>query len=338
MKSYLEATSIPTVEVAGVPLPRLVLGNLPFLGESYQGPEKNKVYAERFSHAENTVRIIRRAVSDFGLTVVGVMPPMMGELARLFFEALREVISETQVEIGLISCFTIPLQMRGERVDDYRRWVTYHSIEAQGKAEVTEKYLSDPILLSREGWRQRFPEVLTQMKPYSREEIVGMTLDKMGLERMLGALSSFRTLLAEPGSETDFLALTGRTDILEEVVATCSKRLGCPVVVGTHHAGVTIPILDASGILISGYVTPVNSIGALMLPSQEQALEALSKTKKTLIAIKPMAGGRIAPKKAFEYVFKKVGATSCMIGVASETELQRDVQAAEYFVTASPFH
>ena len=328
MKSYLDVTALPTVQVAGVPLPRLILGNLPFLGESYQSPEKNKVYAERFLRVENTVKILKRAVMDFGLSVVGVMPPTMGELSRLFFEALLKVSTETQVEIGLISCLMIPLSIRGERVDDYRRWVTYHSIEAQGKVEVTEKYLSDPILLCREGWRQRFLETLAEMKPYSREEIVDMTLERSRLEKMLDAFSGFRSLLVEPGSETDFLALTGRTDILEEVVKTSAEKLGCPVVVGTHHAGSTIPILDASGIPISGYVTPVNSIGALMFPSQKQALEALSNTRKPLIAIKPMAGGRIAPENAFEYVFKKVGAASCMVGMASEAELQQDVQAA----------
>jgi hypothetical protein len=235
------------------------------------------------------------------------------------------------VEIGLISCFMIPLSLRGEHIDDYRRWVTYHSIEAEGKTDVTERYLSDPILLCREGWKQRFPEALTQMKPYSREEIADMILDKSRLEKMLSVLSGFRTLLVEPGSETDFLALTGRMDILEEVVATSAERLGCPVVVGTHHAGSTIPILDASTMPISGYVTPVNSIGALMLPTQKQALEALSNMKKTLIAIKPMAGGRITPEKAFEYVFRKVETAICMIGLASESELQQDIPAAKAF-------
>ncbi len=332
MRSYLDATTLPTVEVAGVPLPRLILGNLPFLGESYQGPEKNKMYAERFLHLENTVNILRRAVMGFGLTAVGVMPPTMGELSRLFFEALRRVSTETQVEVGLISCFMIPLSIKGERLDDYRRWVTYHSIESQGKSEVTEKYLSDPILLCREGWGEKFPKALAETKTYSHEEIADMTLERSRLEKMLGAFSGFRTLLAEPGSETDFLALTGRTDILEEVVKTSAERLKCPVVVGTHHAGSTIPILDASGIAISGYVTPINSMGALMLPSQKQALEALSNTRKPLVAIKPMAGGRIVPAKAFDYVFEEVGAASCMIGLASEAELQQDVQAANRLI------
>jgi len=333
MRSYLDATTLPTVEVSGVPLPRLILGNLPFLGESYQGPEKNKIYAERFLHLENTINTLRRAVIDFGLTAVGVMPPTMGELSRLFFEALRRISTDTQVEVGLISCFMIPLSIRGERIDDYRRWVTYHSIESHGRPEVTEKYLSDPILLCREGWRERFPGALAKPKPYSREEIADITLERSRLEKILGAFSGFRTLLAEPGSETDFLALTGRMDILEEVIETSAERLGCPVVVGTHHAGSTIPILDASEIPISGYVTPVNSIGALMLPSQRQALEALSKTRKVLIATKTMAGGRIVPDEAFKYVFSRVGAGSCMIGVASETELKQDVQAAMRFIT-----
>ncbi len=338
MRSYLDATTLPTVKIAGVPLPRLILGNLPFLGESYQGAEKNRIYTKRFLHLENTVNILRHAIEDFGLTVIGVMPPTMGELSRLFFEALRKVSTETEVDVGLISCFRIPLSIGGERVDDYRRWMTYHSFETQCNRQVTKKYLSDPILLCREGWKEKLPEALTNLKPYSSEEIADLKLERSRLDKMLSAFSGFRTLLAEPGSETDFLALARRTDILEEVVRTSTRKLECPVVVGTHHAGSTIPILDASGISISGYVTPVNSIGALMLPSQRQALEALSRTRKSLIAIKAMAGGRVTPNDAFEYVFSRVGAGSCMVGVASETELGRDVQAARRFIFQNRQH
>jgi len=315
-----------------------VLGNLPFLGESYQGSERNKLYAERFSHPENTLAIVKRAVSSYGLTVMGAMPPTIGELSRLFFEVLQRASTETQVEIGLISCFAIPLSIEGEDVDDYRRWVTYHSIESQDDDGVTQKYLNDPLLLCREGWRQRFARALESTEPYSREEIESMMLSRPKLDKMLDSLSSFRNLLVEPGSETDFLALTGRIDILQEVVTASVEKLGCPVVLGTHHAGYTIPILDASNIPFSGYVTPVNAIGALMLPSQGKVAEALSCTKKPIIAIKPMAGGRIGPDNAFRYVFQEAKAAVCMMGVASEIELEQDVQAAKRFVVdSSPY-
>ena len=57
MKSYVEASRFPLTEINGIPIPRLILGHLPFIGESYQGPEKNQMYINRFSNVENTIKI-----------------------------------------------------------------------------------------------------------------------------------------------------------------------------------------------------------------------------------------------------------------------------------------
>ena len=43
--------------------------------------------------------------------------------------------------------------------------------------------------------------------------------------------------------------------------------------------------------------------------------------------IKPLAGGRISPRKAFTYVFD-FDVESCMIGVGSVAELKEDVHSA----------
>ena len=328
MKSYIEASELPVFEIGGVRVPRLILGNLPFLGESYQGPEKNRVYAQRFSKVEVTTKLLKEAIAQHGLTAISVMPPGMGPLSRLFFQALEAVSKETGVEPGLIACFMIPLRIGSKSVDDYRRWITYHSIEAARDKAVAEKYLTDPILLCREGWSEKFPVALANLRPYSSEEIRDLTYDRSRLEEVLHPLKEYRVLLIEAGSETDFLALTGRTDLLQEIIDQARDYLGCPAVVGVHHAGSTIPIIEDSRVGVEGYVTPVNSLGALMLPNKEKALEAIRSRNHPIIAIKPMAGGRVPPEKAFNFVFGDVGADACMIGVASEEELDIDVREA----------
>jgi hypothetical protein len=318
-----------TVNIGGADVPRLILGNLPFLGESYQGPEKNRLYAERFSNVENTAKILRCAISEHGLTAVGAMPSANGRLARLFFEALERASSESGIDVGLVACFRIPMTIGGKPVDDYRRWVTYYAIEAGKDAEAEERYLRDPILLCREGWETRFPQALVNLEPYSPEDFSKIAIDKSTLEKTFNLLEGLNIILVEPGSETDFLALTGRLDVLEELVAYSKDRLRCPVVLGTHHAGSTIPILEGARLDIAGYVTPVNPIGALMLPTQKRALKAIFGSFRPIIAIKPLAGGRVSPSEAFNYVFNEVGAACCMFGAASEEELQVDVEAAK---------
>ena len=66
-----------------------------------------------------------------------------------------------------------------------------------------------------------------------------------------------------------------------------------------------------------------------MLPTHSQALEAIASTSKPVIAIKPLAGGRIPPSQAFEYVFQVAYADAVMIGVASEEEFDEDLTAAQ---------
>ena len=65
-----------------------------------------------------------------------------------------------------------------------------------------------------------------------------------------------------------------------------------------------------------------------MLPTQRLALEAVKNASRPVIAIKPLAGGRIPPKQAFDYVYENARVDSCMVGVGSEEELDIDLRAA----------
>ncbi len=66
----------------------------------------------------------------------------------------------------------------------------------------------------------------------------------------------------------------------------------------------------------------------MMFPTQQLAVEALKNSKKPVIAIKPLGGGRIEPKRAFHYVYDIVEADSCMVGIASSEEMEADLEAA----------
>ena len=172
MREYVEASRFPLVRIGGVPVPKLVLGHLPFVGESYQGVKKNQEYCEKFSHVENTIRILKRAVNDYGVTVVATMPATEGRLSTLLLDAIKEVIKATSVEIAGVPCFRIPLRVGDKSIDDYRRWITYYEIEKKTVGEdLLKRYVEDPILQCREGWRERFPKALTRIQPYNREEV-----------------------------------------------------------------------------------------------------------------------------------------------------------------------
>jgi hypothetical protein len=326
---HVETTPIPSIEMGDIMIPRIILGHLPFVGESYQGDERNKALAKTFSHVENTINVIAKAVNDYGITAIAVGAASESHLSSLLLDAVRKVSEITRTELSLIPCLRIPLTLDGKPIDDYRRWVTYYAFERRIVGDnLIKKYVQDPILLCRRGWAKRFPAAQEQSSPYSKEEIERLRINYAGLEVALASFKESKVVFAEAGSESDFLAMTDRLDLLEEFTHFLGTKLRCPVVLGLHHAGTSIPILETSDLDIVGYVTPINRIGALMLPSQERALKAIKASRKRVIAIKPMAGGRIPPREAFEYVFNEAKADASMVGVASEAEVDEDIPIA----------
>jgi hypothetical protein len=314
--------------MTSVQMPQLILGHLPFLGESYQGQLRNREYMGRFSKIENTIRILTKAVEEYGITVLSAAPASESQLAEQLLEAVRVASQMTERKLSLIPCLRIPLTIDGVAVDDYRRWLTYYEVERKVDGRILERYLDDPILQCRESWREKLLHASVNSTPYSTAEIERLSVDYETVRSRLDSLQGFDVLFVEPGSETDFLVASGRLDLLEGLVEWIQGTYGHEVILGTHHAGSTIPILEESGIRFQGYVTPINRLGVMMFPTQRLALEAVKKAKKPVIAIKPLAGGRIPPKQAFHYVYKVTGVDSCMVGVGSDEELDTDLKAA----------
>lgn len=230
------------------------------------------------------------------------------------------------MKIQLIPCFGIPLEFRGEKIDDYRRWATYLDYETENFGNVTERYLEDPILNCRYDWR----ESLGRAKPYKLKELEReLKVNWEKWEDRLFKFSSYNLAWLELGSESDFLAIA-RIDLLEELIDRIFGVVN-RTLLGIHHAGASIPLIEEERIKIVGYVTPVNKLGVMMFPTQQEAETIIGKASragKIIIGIKPLAGGRIEPREALDYVYRKMKADSCMIGVCSVKEAEEDFQIA----------
>ncbi len=329
MKNYVTACGFPLQKIGNIPVPKLILGHLPFVGESYQGSEKNREYTTRFSDTKNTVKILKIAVEKYGLTVTAAGIPANDPLSSLYFEAIKETEKLADTEIAVVPCIQIPLTINGKPVDTYRRWLTYYEVERQlAGEEILGKYLEDPVLQCRKDWKTQFKETLQYSKPYGKKEWNNLQIDFKSLEKEITVLEDFKILFAELGSETDFLAVTDRLDLLETLVDSLRNKHGHSILLGVHHAGVTIPKLEKSEIKFDGYVTPINKMGIMMFPTSGLAVEAIKAAKRHVIAIKPLAGGRIKPKAALEYVYREMEIDFCMIGVGTEKEAEENFSTA----------
>jgi len=271
---------------------RLILGNLPFLGISYQGRERDRECRERFSDKNEMKRVMRVAI-DYGTRFFSASSHRFNELAPLHLEAIREVEEEEGTEIILISCISVPLKIGGAGVNDYKRWKTHVVYEAErfGR-DVLRRTLEDPVLNCRPAWREN----LVSARPYAEAQLQRrLSIDWGSWEESIDRLSSWRVGWIEPGSETDFLALS-RIDLLGELIDR-TRDAGYRCLLGSHHLGVTARLLGEAGLRgFDGYVTPINKLGVMMFPTRREAEEAARESRdrgRMIIAIKPFAGGRI---------------------------------------------
>ena len=309
-------------------LQRMILGNLPMLGISYQGRERDDEYKKRFSDKREMKRVMRVAIR-FGVNLFAASSHGFNELAPTYLEAVEEVEEEAETDLSLITCISVPLELRGRRINDYRKWKTHLDYESEKFGiEVRGRFFEDPILNCRPSWKEN----LKLAKPYKARELNReLKADWRRWEESVEKLSDYRIAWMEPGSETDFLAIS-RTDLLEELLDRIHE-LGYRSLLGSHHLGTSVELIEEKKVKrFDGYVTPVNKLGVMMFPAQRVAENSIRRARKLgrlVVAIKPFGGGRIEPKEALRYVYRELKVDSCMMGVGSVKEAKEDFRTTE---------
>jgi len=107
------------------------------------------------------------------------------------------------------------------------------------------------------------------------------------------------------------------------------RDAGARPAASTHSPGTTIPLLDDLDFEV--YLAPVNPVGYGMEPDVESTLKAVEHTKKKVLAIKPLAAGKLPPERwVFEYIYKY--ADSIAVGITSEEEMEETYSASGIFI------
>lgn len=299
----------------------LILGHMPMVGVSYQNKERDEEYRKRFSDENEMAKIIETAAKK-GVRKFASATPNSSPLASLHIRVLR-AFADQGLDVQLIPCLGIPLRLGERMVDDYRRWATYLTYESKTYHEVRQNMLDDPILSFRDGWR----ELLPISKPYGGKDFQDLNVDWRKIEENMSIFKELPVQYIEPGSETDFLALAGRFDLLGELIDKILEAGFRGILFGVHHAGMTIPKLEEELNRFDGYLTPLNPLGVMMFPTKASAEAAVNETCRDVYAIKPFAGGRIEPRTAFTYVFS-FPVKGCIFGAGSVSEVEIDLGSA----------
>jgi len=130
------------------------------------------------------------------------------------------------------------------------------------------------------------------------------------------------------GQVTDTLFRRGPRDFSPEFAEQMAvmRKLGLAPGASTHNAGETVPAMASHDVVVVN--TPVNKVGWRMCPCPEDALGALAATEKTVIAMKPLAMGRVPPAEGMAYTLGRPEVDLVVVGVASPQEAEETFGAA----------
>lgn len=103
------------------------------------------------------------------------------------------------------------------------------------------------------------------------------------------------------------------------------KEEGIITGIVTHEPGRAIP--EAESIEdIDLILAPANKLGRFMEPSFESSVRAIENSSKKIIAIKPLAAGKLKPSDAFDFLSNLVDGVA--VGIASKEEARETFSAA----------
>jgi len=88
----------------------------------------------------------------------------------------------------------------------------------------------------------------------------------------------------------------------------------------SHNGGETIPLAEKYDVAVVN--TPINKIAWRMCPCVEEVLGAVRASSKKVIAMKPLAMGRVAPAEAMAYIASVPGVDGVCIGIGTPAEAE----------------
>lgn len=329
MKSYTADSRFPLVEIAGRKIPRIILGQHPYDGTTYTSWARDQAYRRRWTGPQSMVALMKPIVQRFGLTASREVPTDTA-LSQWHQDALTRTMDDLDREIALILGTALPTTPRPD-TSEYLYRLSY----ALAGDDFAAIWRVDPIV------RYRFLERLRQRQAdidaFARHAVdIPLTtppglrefeVDYEALDAMLNRYRDFTIPLFASNAAFELLVLTKRFDELQRIVDSIRRRFG-GFLLGTHYAGVIIPLVEDAGVHVDGYLTPVNAEGIYMFPTQKHAVEAIRRAGKPVVAIKPLGGGRVSPKKAFHYLFHDLDIPASMVGIGSLAEAEETLGAA----------
>ncbi len=128
-------------------------------------------------------------------------------------------------------------------------------------------------------------------------------------------------------SYTDNNLVPARNDLIGyRKISKMIREYGMVPGLSTHRPE-TIVTMDKSGMDVQTYVLPFNSIGFLSYVEVEWVSQVFRRSRRPIVAIKPLAAGRITPQVGLPFVVRGIKEEDPIaIGFCSPLEVEEDVE------------
>ena len=137
-----------------------------------------------------------------------------------------------------------------------------------------------------------------------------------------GQLTDALYVKSENAMQADF------ADMLKRI-----RAAGFAPAMSTHNGGETIPAAESSE--AAAINTPINKITWRMCPCEAMVLSAIRQTNKKVIAMKPLAMGRLAPREGMDYVCRLAHVDGIVVGIGHEYEVEETFGIAHEILAAN---
>jgi hypothetical protein len=274
----------------------------------YQGGDSPFRGSDGILRISKVLEVMKTCIS-YGVTSVDLSPPLVEAFQRLRAEADTEIVGLGALQEWSCRSFTIdgvPLENYSEEIK-----ATISSKLSQGDLEHLGRSPFRSLLIPR-----RESQPLTSSQIDSVEMKIEFFKNRLELYKKLNV-----KLVQFGGGTADWLGAIGRTDLLETLSRLIRNSGFVPVLIA-HWTSMVITISEKE-LEVAGYIVPLNRLwGLLTLPD---ALSAIKKTERPVIAMKTLAQGALANdlQEAFTFIFKEAGATAALVGVSSQNEARQ---------------
>jgi len=280
---------------------KIILGSNAFEGVGYLSRAQTRHYLEFFSKKENIMPILE---ASFNL---GIKSFMCSNNPNIL-SALEDFKSSSDLSILAV----IP------NAYEYARESTEKGVLGMILSRAKEIDLYQRI---RMGLR-----ALSKIQGIVTKDLLTLLTNLMDFE--MASFHSYNvTGVILHGQVTDLALSSDNKEIFDVYQEIVRERYKVQPILATHNFGTLLPKLMEWNIKLP-IMASFNKKGFIMKPTQEECERMLEKTDYFIIAKKVMAGGRLSPEEAFQYLSdKNIG--SVVLGVGSLSEAYHTLSVAK---------